>query len=136
MIFPSINQFIVIKRFSKVSISFSIILNLSIAQGSLVTWHLVFIAASACTTTIKSLEPCSLNAKFQHFIPRFNKISLLCNFADFTQRGDRELKGGPKTRWLYRKPYKSFVMIAALFWADENFQIKKINLNPKIWKQS
>jgi hypothetical protein len=24
------------------------------------------------------LEPCALNAEFEHFIPRFNKISLLC----------------------------------------------------------
>jgi len=32
------------------------------------------------------LEPCALNAEFQHFfIPRFNKTS--CYFADLTQRG-------------------------------------------------
>jgi hypothetical protein len=24
------------------------------------------------------LEPCALNAEFQHFMPRFNKTSLLC----------------------------------------------------------
>jgi len=30
------------------------------------------------TTTIITLEPCALNAEFQHFIPIFNKISLLC----------------------------------------------------------
>ncbi len=35
--------------------------------------------APTCTTTIITyLEPCALNAEFQHFIPRFNKISLLC----------------------------------------------------------
>jgi hypothetical protein len=34
--------------------------------------------APTCTTTIISLEPCALNAEFQHFILRFNKISLLC----------------------------------------------------------
>jgi hypothetical protein len=32
-----------------------------------------------CTTTIISLEPCAyLNDEFQHFILRFNKMSLLC----------------------------------------------------------
>jgi hypothetical protein len=34
--------------------------------------------APAYTTTIIILEPCALNAEFQHFIPRNNKISLLC----------------------------------------------------------
>jgi hypothetical protein len=34
--------------------------------------------APSCTTTIITLEPCALNAEFQHFIPRFNKISLVC----------------------------------------------------------
>ncbi len=29
--------------------------------------------APTCTTTIITLEPCALNAEFQHFIPRFNK---------------------------------------------------------------
>jgi hypothetical protein len=33
--------------------------------------------APTCTTTIITLEPCVLNAEFHHFIPRFNKISLL-----------------------------------------------------------
>jgi hypothetical protein len=33
--------------------------------------------APTCTTTIITLEPCALNAEFQHFILRFNKISLL-----------------------------------------------------------
>ncbi len=33
-----------------------------------------------CKGTIISLEPCALNADFQHFIPRFNKISLLCGY--------------------------------------------------------
>jgi hypothetical protein len=37
-------------------------------------------------TTVLTLKPCALNAEFQHFILRFNKISLLC---DTTQRGDR-----------------------------------------------
>jgi hypothetical protein len=36
--------------------------------------------ARTCTTTIISLEPCALNAKFQHFILRFNKMSLLCGY--------------------------------------------------------
>ncbi len=29
--------------------------------------------ALTCTATIITLEPCALNAEFQHFIPRFNK---------------------------------------------------------------
>jgi hypothetical protein len=31
-----------------------------------------------CITIIISLGPCALNAEFQHFILRFNKISLKC----------------------------------------------------------
>ncbi len=31
-----------------------------------------------CTTFYNYLEPCALNAEFRHFIPRFNKTSLLC----------------------------------------------------------
>jgi len=38
------------------------------------------------TTTIITLEPCALNAEFQHFILRFNKIPY---FADITERGDK-----------------------------------------------
>ncbi len=33
-----------------------------------------------CTTTIITLKPCALNAEFQRFILRFNKISLLCRY--------------------------------------------------------
>jgi hypothetical protein len=42
-----------------------------------------------CTTTIITLEPCSLHAEFQHFIPRFNKNfpSLYFTLGDLTQRG-------------------------------------------------
>jgi hypothetical protein len=36
----------------------------------------IFTATTTCTTTIIMLEPCALNAEFQHFIPRFNKISI------------------------------------------------------------
>jgi len=36
-----------------------------------------------------TLEPCALNAEFQHFILRFNKIP---NFANTTKRGDRGRK--------------------------------------------
>ncbi len=41
-------------------------------------------SAPSCTTTIITLEPCALNAKFQHFILRFNKISLLCKYHSTT----------------------------------------------------
>jgi len=34
-----------------------------------------------CKATTISLEPCALNADFQHFIPRFNQISLLYGYA-------------------------------------------------------
>jgi hypothetical protein len=33
--------------------------------------------APTCTTTIITLGPCALNAEFQHFIQRFNKLPLL-----------------------------------------------------------
>jgi hypothetical protein len=33
-----------------------------------------------CKTTIVTLEPCALNAEFQYFILKFNKISLLCRY--------------------------------------------------------
>ncbi len=33
-----------------------------------------------CTATIIPLQPCALNAEFQHFILRFNKISLLYGY--------------------------------------------------------
>jgi hypothetical protein len=36
--------------------------------------------APTCRTTIITLEPCALNAEFQHFMLRFNKISLLCGY--------------------------------------------------------
>jgi hypothetical protein len=38
-------------------------------------------SAPPCKAIIISLEPCALNADFQHFIPRFNKISLLYGYA-------------------------------------------------------
>jgi hypothetical protein len=41
-----------------------------------------------------ALEHCALNADFQDFILRFNKIS---HFADTTERGNRRVKAGPKT---------------------------------------
>jgi len=34
----------------------------------------------SCTTTTVSVKPCALNAEFQHFILRFNKIALLCGY--------------------------------------------------------
>jgi hypothetical protein len=43
----------------------------------------IFIAPT-CTTTIITLEPYALNVKFQHFIPRFNKIFSLYGY---TERG-------------------------------------------------
>ncbi len=42
-----------------------------------------------------SREPCALSAEFQHFILRFNKISLLCRYHSWTRgesRGNRGVK--------------------------------------------
>jgi hypothetical protein len=36
--------------------------------------------APNCTTTIISLDPCALNAEYQHFILRFIKMYLLCGY--------------------------------------------------------
>jgi hypothetical protein len=53
---------------------------LSFASAS--NYYVTYIFTPTCTITIisfePSLEPSPLNAEFQHFIPRFNKISLLC----------------------------------------------------------
>jgi hypothetical protein len=35
------------------------------------------------TTILITLKPCALNAQFQHFIPRFNRTSLLCWVSAF-----------------------------------------------------
>jgi hypothetical protein len=48
------------------------------------------------TTTIISLEPCALNAEYQHFILRFIKMSLLCGYHSKRGWG---VKGDPKTGW-------------------------------------
>jgi hypothetical protein len=42
--------------------------------------------AFICTTTILTLRPFALNFEFQHFILRFNKISLLCGYHEVTFR--------------------------------------------------
>jgi hypothetical protein len=54
---------------------------------------------TTCTTIIISLEPCALNARFQHFIPKFNNFFL---FGYYWKRG-LKVKGGPKIGWLYKK---------------------------------
>jgi hypothetical protein len=47
-------------------------------SASIITKY-VFIAPT-CITTIIIFKPCALNAKFQHFILKFNEISLLCRY--------------------------------------------------------
>jgi hypothetical protein len=42
--------------------------------------HCCYICFPTCIITIISLEPYALNVQFQHFILRFNKISLLCRY--------------------------------------------------------
>jgi len=50
----------------------------------------IYFHFSTCTSTITTLEPCALNAEFQHFILRFNKISLLCDTAEGGVGGARK----------------------------------------------
>jgi hypothetical protein len=64
-----------------VSSCLSFILSASTAATNIFT-------APTCTTTIITLEPCALNAEFQHFILRFNKISLLCGYHWKTIEGE------------------------------------------------
>ncbi len=47
--------------------------------------------APTCKAII-SLEPCALNADFQHFIPIFNKISLLHGYPPKRGLDERRLK--------------------------------------------
>jgi len=46
----------------------------------------IYFPARNCLTIVISLEPCALNAEFQHFILRFIKMFFL---ADTIERGDR-----------------------------------------------
>ncbi len=50
---------------------------LSICPSAFTTAAYIF---TTYTITIITLESCALNAEFQHFILRFNKISLLCRY--------------------------------------------------------
>jgi hypothetical protein len=47
----------------------------------------IFSLLVPCTTTIITLKPCALNAKFQHFTSR--DLIKFPYFADTTERGDR-----------------------------------------------
>ncbi len=57
----------------------------------------IYFTALNCTTTIISLEPCALNAEFEHFILSCSNSSwdlMKClYFSDTTERGDRGWKG-------------------------------------------
>jgi len=59
-----------------------------------------------CTTTIITLEPCALNAEFQHFIPRFNQISLLKEGIG-GERRPKEAVSLRKTLW-YRPIFNNW----------------------------
>jgi hypothetical protein len=50
--------------------------NLYFLKASTTTTYIY--SAPICTIIIIDLGPCALNIKFQHFILRFNKISLFC----------------------------------------------------------
>ncbi len=52
--------------------------------------------APTCTGTIITLKSGALNAEFQHFILRVNKISLLCGYHSKRGLG---VKADPKRRW-------------------------------------
>jgi hypothetical protein len=56
-------------------------------------------SALNCTTTIISLGPRPLSAEFQHFILRFNKMSLLCGYQG--TGGERRPKDRVKTGLFY-----------------------------------
>jgi len=54
------------------------------------------LTATTCTTNINSLDPCALNAEFQHFVPSYSisycDLIKCLYFADTTERGDRGWK--------------------------------------------
>jgi len=52
------------------------------------------ITAPTCKPTIISLEPCALNADFQHFIPRFNQNFLFMDTPERRVWGERRPKAG------------------------------------------
>jgi hypothetical protein len=58
-------------------LSFTLSFLFSIAPPLLLIY---IFTAPTCKATIISLEPCALNADFQHFIPGFNKVSLLYGY--------------------------------------------------------
>jgi len=74
--------------------------------------------APTCTTTIIRLQPWKLNAEFQHFIPRFNKISL--------QWGphSKERMGGE------RRPKNRVSLRRTLFWPPLGSKLSKYG-NPR-----
>jgi hypothetical protein len=58
-----------------------------------VRFHYYYIfTAPTEPTTIISHEPCALNVEFQHFIPKFNNISLLCGYVERGVWGERKPK--------------------------------------------
>jgi hypothetical protein len=71
-------------------------------SASTTTTTYIFTAPN-CTTTIVSLEPCALNAEFQHFILRFNKnvFTLRIPLKEGIGGGERRPKDRVKTGWLY-----------------------------------
>jgi hypothetical protein len=75
------------------------------------------------------LEPCALNADFQHFIPRWYKTSLLC--GPHPKRG-YGVKTGRKTGWRqdYFKEnsiaYSKLHLIVALQWKQNVFLTRQV----------
>jgi hypothetical protein len=78
-------------------------------------------SAPTCTTTIITLKPRALDAEFQHFILRFNKISLLCQYHWKTVEG---VKAGPKDR------VTSQITLLTLTFTQDNFKNKFRPPNP------
>jgi hypothetical protein len=56
------------------------------------TFATYFFIFPICKAIIISLEPCALNVELQHFIPKFNKISLLYGCPQIRVWGERRPK--------------------------------------------
>jgi hypothetical protein len=74
--------------------------------------YIYIFTAPTCTTTIITFKPCALNAEIQHFILRFNKISVFGRYH--WKRGI----GGWKRGWRqgdFRGDMWYFVVVSWLF---------------------
>ncbi len=89
--------------------------------------------APTCTTTIIILKPCALNVEFQHFILRFNKISLLCRYHWKRRQGMKErvtlwitLIPGPKLVWKFLKGFTTRSRLVWFFLKSTQYQLQAV----------